>query len=132
MSSFNHLQKEGLAKNQTKWSPTSTRSETLGINFTECKPSLGFKGDRNPASHNQDTKLITFLHVLTAAAEKEKKKIRGMTLGKEPVMLTGDPNLLLIFSGQDVFLSKASGEQRSTDGWWQFSLPCLSVQNVLD
>lgn len=53
-------------------------------------------------------------------------------LGKEPVMLTEDPNLLLTFSGQDVFLSKASGEKRPTDGWWQFSLPCLSVQNVVD
>lgn len=72
MSSSNHLQKEGLAGDQTKWSPTSTRSETLGINFTECKPSLGFKGDRNPASHNQDTKLL-ITYFLTAAAEKEKK-----------------------------------------------------------
>lgn len=97
MSSSNHLQKEGLAGDQTKWSSTSTRSETLGINFTKCKPSLGFKVDRNPASHNQDTKLlITYLHFLTVAAER-KKKIRDMMLGKEPVMLTENPNLLLTF-----------------------------------
>lgn len=55
-----------------------------------------------------------------------------MMLGKEQVILTEDPNLLFTFSGQDVFLSKASGEKRSTDGWWQFLLPFLSVQNVLD
>lgn len=83
MSSSNHLQKEELAGDQTKWSPTSTRSETLGINFTECKTSLGFKGDRNPASHNQDTKLlITYLHFLTAAAEKEKRKNQGYDVRK--------------------------------------------------
>lgn len=38
-------------------------------------------------------------------------------LGKKPVMLTEDPNLLVTFSEQDVFLSKpAEGKDPQMDG----------------
>lgn len=59
------------------------------------------------------------------------KKKSGL-LENETVMSTEGSNLLLTFSGQDVFLSKASRGKRFTDGWWQFMLPCHSVQNVLN
>lgn len=65
-------------------------------------------------------------------SNRKRKKKKSEMLEKEPVMLTENPNLLLTVSEQDIFLSKVSWDKRFTDGWWQFTLPCHSVQNVLN